>query len=252
MSATKTAIITGVAGGIGVAVASLLHENGWNVIGIDCNEVKDASSSLAEFYKVDVSVDSEIEEMAKEISGKYKSIDALINNAAMQITKPFLEISPDEWDSVLATNLRSVYSMTRHFHPLLKKNGGSIVNVSSVHALVTSLSIAAYAASKGAVVSLTRAMAIEFAEDNIRVNAILPGAVDTKMLHDGLDRGHAGEGGLEQKLSQLEDKTVMKKIGSPAEIAQAIYFMADNQFSSFITGQTLVVDGGATIKLSTE
>ena len=252
MTLAKTAIITGVAGGIGGATAELLSQNGWSVIGVDYKNLTDIPTALTEFHKVDVSVDSEIEELAKKVSGKYKSIDALINNAAMQITKPLLETSPDEWDSVLATNLRSVYSMTRHFHPLIKKNGGSIVNVSSVHALVTSSAIAAYAASKGAIVSLTRAMAIEFAEDNIRVNAILPGAVDTKMLHDGLDRGHAGEGELEQKLSQLEDKTVMKKIGSPAEVAQAIYFMAEDQFSSFITGQTLVVDGGATIKLSTE
>lgn len=252
MTNSKTAIITGVAGGIGSATAELLNEHGWNVIGIDCKDIREVPSTFTEYYKVDVSVDSEIEEIAKKISTKYQSIDALVNNAAMQVNKPLLDTSPDEWDLVLATNLRSVYSMTRHFHPLIKKNGGSIVNVSSVHALVTSSAIAAYAASKGAVVSLTRALAIEFAADDIRVNAVLPGAVDTKMLHDGLDRGHAGEGELEQKLSQLADKSVMKRIGSPTEIAQAIYFLADNQFSSFITGQTLIVDGGATIKLSTE
>ena len=248
----KTAIITGVAGGIGSATAELLNENGWNVIGIDYKDISDIPAVLTEYHKIDVSVDSEIEEIAKKISEKYQSIDALINNAAMQINKPLLDTSPDEWDSVLATNLRSVYSMTRHFHALIRENGGSIVNVSSVHALATSLSVSAYAASKGAIVSLTRALAIEFAVDNIRVNVVLPGAVDTKMLHDGLDRGHIGKGELKLKLSQLADKTVMKKIGSPAEIAQAIYFMADNQFSSFITGQSLVVDGGATIKLSTE
>lgn len=248
----RTAIITGVLGGIGSATAELLNQNGWSVIGLDCEDLNDVPAYIKEYYKVDVSIDADIEIVANKISTNNQSVDTIINNAAMQIVKPLLEVLPEEWDKVLATNLRSVYSMTRHFYPLIKKNKGSIVNVSSVHALVTSLSIAAYAASKGAVVSLTRAMAIEFAIDNVRVNAILPGAVDTKMLHDGLDRGHAGKGGLEQKLSQLADKTVMKKIGSPVEIAQAINFMADNQFSSFITGQSLVVDGGATIKLSTE
>jgi NAD(P)-dependent dehydrogenase (short-subunit alcohol dehydrogenase family) len=100
--------------------------------------------------------------------------------------------------------------------------------------------------------ALTRAMAIEFAPDSIRVNAILPGAVDTPMLRAGLGRGHVGHGDIQERLDNLARKTVSGKVGKPAEIARAIYFLADNEQSSFMTGQAMVVDGGATARLSTE
>ncbi len=138
-------------------------------------------------------------------------------------------------------------------HPLLKAgNGGAIVNVSSVHAVATSKDIAAYAASKGGMLALTRALAIELAPDSIRVNTVLPGAVDTDMLKAGLNRDHAGGGTTDERLENLAGKTVSGKIGTPDEIARAIYFLADNDESSFITGQPLVIDGGATARLSTE
>jgi NAD(P)-dependent dehydrogenase (short-subunit alcohol dehydrogenase family) len=100
--------------------------------------------------------------------------------------------------------------------------------------------------------ALSRAMAIEFAPDAIRVNALLPGAVDTPMLRAGMNRDHAGVGSIAQRLENLAHKTVSGRIGKPEEIATSIYFLADNAQSSFITGQTLIVDGGATVKLSTE
>jgi NAD(P)-dependent dehydrogenase (short-subunit alcohol dehydrogenase family) len=121
-----------------------------------------------------------------------------------------------------------------------------------VHAVQTSANIAAYAASKGGILALTRAMAIEFAKDNIRVNAILPGAVDTPMLRAGLDRGHVSGPSMSERLDNLARKTVNGRIGTPEEIAHAIYFLADDTQSSFMTGQALIVDGGATARLSTE
>jgi NAD(P)-dependent dehydrogenase (short-subunit alcohol dehydrogenase family) len=126
------------------------------------------------------------------------------------------------------------------------------VNVSSVHAVATSSNIAAYAASKGGLLALTRAMAVEWAMDNIRVNAILPGAVDTPMLRAGLNRGHLTGGTVIDRLENLARKTVNGRVGLPEEIAHAIYFLADNSQSSFITGQAMIVDGGATARLSTE
>jgi NAD(P)-dependent dehydrogenase (short-subunit alcohol dehydrogenase family) len=138
-------------------------------------------------------------------------------------------------------------------HPLFKAaGGGAIVNVSSVHAIQTSVNIAAYAASKGGLLALTRAMAIEFAPDNIRVNAILPGAVDTPMLRAGLNRDHVQGSDIQTRLDNLARKTVNGRIGTPDEIAQAIYFLADGERSSFMTGQAMIVDGGATARLSTE
>jgi glucose 1-dehydrogenase len=126
------------------------------------------------------------------------------------------------------------------------------VNVSSVHAVATSADIAAYAASKGASQALTRAMALEFARDGIRVNAILPGAVDTPMLHAGLMRGHVQGASVEERMADLGRRTVMGRVGKPEEIARAILFLADSEQSSFMTGQSMIVDGGATARLSTE
>ncbi|HMB22865.1 MAG TPA: SDR family oxidoreductase, partial [Anaerolineales bacterium] len=179
--------------------------------------------------------------------------DALVNNAAVQVAKPLVETTVEEWDAVMASNLRSIFLFVKLAHPLLKAaGGGAIVNVSSVHAIQTSTNIAAYAASKGGSLALTRALAIEFASDNIRVNAVLPGAVDTPMLRAGLGRGHVGQGDMQERLDNLARRTVNGKIGTPEEIAHAIYFLADNEQSSFMTGQALVVDGGATARLSTE
>ncbi|MBA4380645.1 MAG: NAD(P)-dependent oxidoreductase, partial [Anaerolinea sp.] len=176
-----------------------------------------------------------------------------VNNAALQISKPLLETSVEEWDAVMASNLRSVFLSAKLAYPLFKAAaGGAIVNVSSVHAVQTSANIAAYAASKGGLLALTRALAIEFAPDDIRVNAILPGAVDTPMLRAGLGRGHAGDGEIQERLDNLARKTVSGKVGKPEEIAHAIYFLADNTQSSFMTGQAMIVDGGATARLSTE
>jgi len=180
------------------------------------------------------------------------SLDALINNAALQVAKPLVETSVEEWDAVMAANLRSVFLGVKLAYPLLKMKGGAVVNVSSVHAIQTSANIAAYAASKGGLLALTRAMAIEFAPDDIRVNAILPGAVDTPMLRAGLGRGHAGSGDVQTRLDNLARRTVNGRVGTPNEIAHAIFFLADREQSSFMTGQALVVDGGATARLSTE
>lgn len=153
---------------------------------------------------------------------------------------------------MMASNLRSVFLGAKLAHPLLAINGGAMVNVSSVHAIQTSANIAAYAASKGGLLALTRAMAIEFAPNNIRVNAILPGAVDTPMLRAGLSRGHARGSNVQERLENLARRTVNGRVGRPEEIASAIYFLADNEQSAFMTGQAMVVDGGATARLSTE
>jgi glucose 1-dehydrogenase len=248
----KTILITGVAGGIGRATLTLFAEKGWRVIGVDRSEFGENFPSNGLFIKSDISQAEDMESIFEKIQQYTDSLDALVNNAALQIAKPIIETSVDEWDAVMASNLRSVFLGVKLAHPLLKTNGGAVVNVSSVHAIQTSANIAAYAASKGGLLALTRAMAIEFAPDNIRVNAILPGAVDTPMLRAGLGRGHVGHGDIQERLDNLARKTVNGKVGKPEEIAQAIYFLADNEQSSFMTGQALVVDGGATARLSTE
>jgi NAD(P)-dependent dehydrogenase (short-subunit alcohol dehydrogenase family) len=243
----KIVLITGVAGGIGSATAHVFAKAGWHVIGVDLNEVK--INDVNHFIKADVSDIEDSKRIFNEVKEEEGQINALVNNAAIQICKPLVETTPEEWDTVMATNVRSVYLAVRNAYPMI--HGGSIVNVSSVHAMATSLNIAAYAASKGALVALTRAMAIELAHDNIRVNAVLPGAVDTPMLRAGLKRAHTQDYNIDILLSNLKKKHLMGRVGQPEEIGQTILFLADCK-SSFITGQSIIVDGGAIARLSTE
>jgi NAD(P)-dependent dehydrogenase (short-subunit alcohol dehydrogenase family) len=249
----RIVLITGVSGGIGHATAKLFADNGWVVIGVDRKEKDLKFPQNGLYIQADISEKKDIETIYAKVSQFTSVLHAIINNAAVQISKPLIETSVEEWDMVMASNLRSTFIGVKLGHALLKAGGqGAIVNVSSVHAIATSVNISAYAASKGGLLALTRAMAIEFAPDNIRVNAVLPGAVDTPMLRDNLDRGHDGADTVSDRLDNLALKTVMGRIGQPEEIAKCIYFLADNSQSSFMTGQSLIVDGGAVARLSTE
>jgi NAD(P)-dependent dehydrogenase (short-subunit alcohol dehydrogenase family) len=253
MENQRTMLITGAAGGIGRATVKLFTENGWRVIGVDRAEFGEPFPADGLFIRADISIPEQIQSIYQQASAFTESLDAVVNNASIQVNKPMLEISVEEWDLVMASNLRSAFLGVKLAYPLLKaRGGGAIVNTSSVHAVATSVNITAYAASKGGLLALTRAMAIEFAPDNIRANAVLPGAVDTPMLRDGLGRGHLGGASMVERLDNLARKTVNGRIGQPSEIAHAIYFLADSTQSSFMTGQALVVDGGATARLSTE
>jgi NAD(P)-dependent dehydrogenase (short-subunit alcohol dehydrogenase family) len=252
-SSHRTVLITGAAGGIGRATVDLFAGNDWRVIGVDRAPFGDTFPENGFFIQSDISIGANLESIFSQARTFTFQLHALINNAALQISKPLLETTVDEWDSVMASNLRSVFLGIKLAHPLLKAaGGGAIVNVSSVHAVATSVNIAAYAASKGGLLALTRAIAIEFAPDNIRSNAILPGAVDTPMLRAGLGRGQVQGDDIVQRLDNLARKTVSGRVGQPEEIAHAIYFLADDTQSSFMTGQALIVDGGATARLSTE
>jgi len=249
----KVVLITGASGGIGRATVQLFFEKGWSVIGVDRQDFGNGFPENGLFIHSDISEPRDIELIYSKTQKFSKLLDVVINNAAVQIAKPLLEISCDEWDQTMASNLRSVFLGVKLAHPLIKAaGGGAIVNVSSVHAMATSANISAYAASKGGLLALTRAMAIEFAPDNIRVNAILPGAVDTPMLRESMKRGMFGESSIQQRLDNLASNTVNGRVGTPREIAQGIYFLADESQSSFMTGQALVVDGGAIARLSTE
>jgi glucose 1-dehydrogenase len=253
MERNRVLLITGAAGGIGKATVSLFSKSGWSVIGVDRAEYSDVFPKDGLYIQSSIADPLNLESIYEKVKNFSPFLDAVVHNAAVQIAKPLIETTVEEWDATIAANLRSAFLGTRLAYPLLKAaGGGAIVNVSSVHAIATSINISAYAASKGGLVALTRAMAIEFARDNIRVNAVLPGAVDTPMLRSGMGRGHLDGVSLIERLDNLARKTVNGRIGKPEEIAQAIYFLADSEKSSFITGQSLVIDGGATARLSTE
>lgn len=251
---SRVVAITGVAGGIGAATARTFAAAGWRVVGIDRRDELGDVAACDHFIRADVALVDAPAQIFAEVADKFGRLDALVNNAACQICKPIVETTAAEWDQIFACNVRSVHLSVAESYAMLKAAHGAIVNVSSVHAIATSKHIAAYAASKGALMALTRAMALEFGEDGVRCNAVLPGAVDTAMLAAGLSRGHVdGDAAdVSRLLRGLGRKHVMGRVGQPEEIAQAILFLADGDRSSFMTGQSMVVDGGATARLSTE
>jgi NAD(P)-dependent dehydrogenase (short-subunit alcohol dehydrogenase family) len=247
----KVALITGVSSGIGKATAEKFSNKGWSVIGVD-REPPHNHPNLNRFIHADISEKHIPQKVMEGVEKQEGRLDALVNNAAVQICKPLTETTSDDWDLTLACNARAPFLFAVAAHPFLKKQRGVIVNVSSVHAVATSVSIAAYAASKGALLALTRAMALEFAQDNIRVNAVLPGAVDTPMLRSGLARGHVQGSDLEEWIVGVAAKHPLRRVGRPEEIAEAILFLTDSERSGFMTGQAIIIDGGATARLSSE
>jgi glucose 1-dehydrogenase len=248
---TQLALITGVCGGIGQATARAFAALGWRVLGIDQRDEK--LPELSAQYRCDVSDIEQLRATIGLIARDHNQLHALVNNAAVQVSKSLADTSEAEWDLVMNANVRSAFLAIKYALPLLAAGRPSaVINVSSVHAIATSRDIAAYAASKGALLALTRAAAIELAEQGIRVNAALPGAIDTPMLRDGLARGHAAAGSVDERLRALGQRTVMGRVGTPEEIAKLITFLAQHEQSSFVTGQAFVADGGATCRLSTE
>ena len=209
------AVITGAAAGIGRATLQAFAAAGWEAIGLDRQPAEDLRDG-ARVEQVDVSAPEQVEAYFAELRVSHQQLHALVNNTALPLDKPLIDITPEEWDEVQAINLRSVFLTSRSAFPLLKAVRGAIVNVSSAHALASSINLAAYSASKGGMLALTRAMALEFGREGVRANAVLG------------------------------------RVGRPEEIARAILFLADEQQASFITGQALVVDGGAAARLITE
>lgn len=245
-----TVLVTGTSSGIGRAIATLLKQNHYTVIGLSKEQEGDESVSDLH-YAVDFRDSESLIECCKKVAA-WGEIEAIVNNAGWQVCKPITETTLEEWTSCQAINITAPFLIVRELYKCLKKPGGAIVNIASVHALASSLNIAAYATSKGALATLTRNMALEFGKDGVRANVVLPGAVDTPMLRAGLLRGHA-IGSNDQERLEAFGKTHMRGyVGLPAEIAEAVLFLVDNRRSSFITGCHIVVDGGATAQLGTE
>jgi glucose 1-dehydrogenase len=229
-------VVTGAAGGIGSATCELLANYGWDVIPMDRRPI-DHPRAL----HVDI---ADAEAVTAALS-PLPRVDALVNNAAVQLYKSLLDTTVEEWDAVAAVNIRGAFVCLKAVHRQLAAARGSVVNVGSVHSSATSHSIAAYAATKGGLTAFTRAAAIEMAPLGVRVNVVLPGAVDTPALRAGFSRQADAE-------RRLVDQTPLGRIGRAHDIAQAIAFLIDRDRSDFVTGQDLVVDGGALARLSTE
>ncbi len=247
---SRQALITGVCGGIGRATAEAFKANGWSVIGVD-RAAPESDLAVDRFELVDVSQSEQVADLFTRLCADLDGLHALVNNAAMQVNKPIVETSDLDWENIINTNVRSAFQCIRDANPLLKAVRGAVVNVASVHAIATSMNVAVYAISKGALVALTRSAALELAADGVRCNAVLPGAIDTKMLREGLDR-RPNPDGPEGNLRILAQRTPLGFVAGAEDIAPSILHLADNDQSGYTTGQMLVVDGGATIRLSTE
>jgi NAD(P)-dependent dehydrogenase (short-subunit alcohol dehydrogenase family) len=232
-----TVLVTGAAGGIGKAICLVFLEKKYRVIGVDYRK---AAKLPYEVLHFDVSRlshnDAACESFCRRVEEFTKGhLDVLVNNAAVQIVKPIQEISVDDWDVTLETNLLAPFWLVRHFLSMLRIAKGSVVNIASIHAAVTKSNFTVYATSKGALVALTRSLAIELAPD-IRVNALLPAATDTSMLRAGFEDNLDG-------LKTLGKYHPLARISQPEEIAQVALFLASPQ-ASFMTGAAVNVDGG--------
>jgi NAD(P)-dependent dehydrogenase (short-subunit alcohol dehydrogenase family) len=244
----RTVVVTGACGGIGRATVAAFREGGWQTIGVDRADRKDLE--MDDFIRADIAADDGVQHVFDRLRGLDR-LDALVNNAALQVNHSLVETSDEDWTAVMNTNVRAAFQLIRALKPLLAASRGAIVNVSSVHAIATSPNVAAYAISKGALVALTRTAALELAADGIRCNAVLPGAVLTPMLEEGLDRRPHPDGAA-GNLQALADRTPLGFVAMPDQISPTIVHLADSAASPYTTGQALVVDGGATIRLGTE
>ena len=246
---TKSIIITGSSGGIGSTLVKKFKNNGWFVLGIDkvVNEELKSDYLCNKFFNFDLSLCKErvifnnlINKIKDELKISKTNLKGIINNAAVQIIKPFEEISSNEWDQLLAVNLNAPIEISKVFMPDLKRNKGSIVNVGSIHSNLTKSFFSSYAVSKGALKTLTKSLAVEFGNE-VRVNMIEPAAIETPMLKEGFKNEP-------KNLALLEKLHPTKTIGSPDDIANAAIFLMDpNQ--KFLNGSILKLTGGIHCKL---
>ena len=247
LNITNNVLITGVNGDIGQAIAKEFKKYNWFVIGIDI--VKNTNTTyLDKFIQCDISKPEKVENLINNLH--IDKLDCIVNNAAVQICKPLWELDINDWDNTMNCNLRPTFLFAKYGLNLLKKsNNPNIINIGSVHSQVTSTNISAYACSKSAKVGLTKNMALELAQFNIRVNCISPGAINTKMLRSGLMRGHVGNGCENDQINILSNKHILGNIGTPQNVSEFVYYIISN---NFMTGSNYIMDGGASIKLSTE
>jgi NAD(P)-dependent dehydrogenase (short-subunit alcohol dehydrogenase family) len=187
--------------------------------------------------KTDVSQREEVESLASEALRAFGKVDILVNNAGINIVKPFLKLAEEEWDAVLNTNLKGCFYCCQAIGKgMVERKSGSIINIVSVFGLTGFMNISPYIASKGAIVQLTKALAVEWARHNVRVNAIAPSYIQTDMARRDIES--------DQSILQFNlSKIPMRRGGQPNEVAGCVVFLA-SEASSFITGETIAVDGG--------
>jgi NAD(P)-dependent dehydrogenase (short-subunit alcohol dehydrogenase family) len=241
----KVAIITGGSKGIGQATALRFAQEGAKVAIFDIAvaEGRETEKMLREhepesmFIQGDVTMESDWERVIDSVVKKFGKLDILFNNAGTMLYRPVIDLKEEEWDRIMALNLKGIFFGAKHaIRVMIKGGGGSIINTASSFGLIGFPRTAVYSASKGGIMALTRQLAVEYASQNIRVNSICPGPTLTPLI----------QGELEQGLAKAEDilhGVAMGRFAKPSEIAAGVLFLASDD-ASYVTGITLIVDGG--------
>jgi NAD(P)-dependent dehydrogenase (short-subunit alcohol dehydrogenase family) len=247
----KGVIVTGGASGIGKATAERFLEEGAKVAILDVSK-KNGEVALRELKKKgfapliltgDVAKSSDVKSMVGKAKAKLGRIDVLFNNAGILVEGTVEDVTEDEWDRIMAVNVKGVFLMSKEVVPImLKQRRGVIVNNASCSGLVGDRSAIAYNTSKGAVVLMTKCMALDYAKKNIRVNCVCPGEIDTPMFRQEAKSRRMPVGEYRKELSECHP---IGRLGVPSEVANAVLFLASDQ-ASFITGAAFSVDGGYT------
>jgi len=241
----KAALVTGGNRGIGFAVVRMLSAEGASVALAARNQTqgeKAAASAAAKFIQTDVRKASDCEKAVNETLHAFGRLDILVNAAGVVFRNRTVEQTTEaEWDATFDTNAKGAFLMAKYALPALRNSKGVIVNVASYVGLVGFAGTSAYAASKAALVNLTRSMALDHAREGIRVNCVCPGSVDTEMLHEAWKN----YGDIEEARKIWSEKHPLGRIASPEEIARTVLFLAGED-ASFVTGAALTVDGGIT------
>ncbi len=248
----KVAIVTGAASGIGAEIMRLYVEAGAQVVGVDIDArltdvAKERAGSRVENVRSvvgDVARGETAEQYTHTALDAFGRIDVMVNNAGIAIVKGIAEHTPEEWDRVMDVNVKAIYWSARHVVPVMKRQGsGLFLNTGSISSVVGIAGQGAYAPSKGAVVQLSRQMAIEYAADGIRVNAVCPGSVETPLVR----KAAADSGDPEGFLRGFAESHPVGRLAAPEEIAQFFLFLASDR-ARFFTGAVLMIDGGFTAR----
>ena len=248
---SKIAIVTGGAKGIGYGSAHRLLKDGATVVILDI-DVIGLAKALKDFesfgerissHTVDISSATQVKAAVELVGNKYGRIDYLVNCAGIQTYGTAVETSEEIWDKTFAVNVKSMYLTAKYAIPFMQTaQGGSIVNISSVQSIANQKGVLAYAASKGAINSLTRAIAIDHADQKIRCNAILPASVDTPMLRESA-RSFSGSKSVDEIIDEWGKSHPIGRMASIDDIGELVGFLCSDK-ASFITGSSYVIDGG--------